>query len=79
MIEVVEAPEHGYTCIVLEYLEGIDLLDFVLSQPESRLNPTTAGKIFAQILSAVRYLHNKGIAVSHSISQLSHAHFQSAS
>ncbi|PRP80694.1 hypothetical protein PROFUN_11653 [Planoprotostelium fungivorum] len=62
MIEVVEAPEHGYTCIVLEYLEGIDLLDFVLSQPESRLNPTTAGKIFAQILSAVRYLHNKGIA-----------------
>lgn len=71
LYEVIEAPDYGYTVLVLEYLEGVDLLDHVLSQPDQKMNQVAAVKIFAQLLSAVQYLHALGIAVSH----LSSCHF----
>lgn len=64
LYEVVEAPEFGYTCLVLEYIDGVDLLDYVLAQPSQRMTVMSSIKMFYQLLSAVDYLHSKGISVS---------------
>jgi serine/threonine protein kinase len=59
--DVIEAPEFNYTCIVMEYLSGIDLLDFVLQQEGGKCNERIAGKFFSQLISAVGYLHRMGV------------------
>eukprot|EP01117_Protostelium_nocturnum_P006506 TRINITY_DN2344_c0_g1_i4.p1 TRINITY_DN2344_c0_g1~~TRINITY_DN2344_c0_g1_i4.p1 ORF type:complete len:235 (+),score=74.52 TRINITY_DN2344_c0_g1_i4:273-977(+) len=61
VFQVIEAPQYQYSCIVMEYLSGEDLLDFVLKGENGRLDPKTAGKIFAQLISAVQYLHAEGV------------------
>lgn len=63
LYEVIEAPAHGYTCLVLELVDGVDLLDHVLDQPGQRLTVSTSVKMFSQLLSAVDYLHSKGVSV----------------
>ncbi|PRP77073.1 hypothetical protein PROFUN_14618 [Planoprotostelium fungivorum] len=49
MIEVVQVPKHGYTCLVPECLEDIDLLDLSCPNPRPDLTPTIAGKIFVKL------------------------------
>ncbi|ESO05214.1 hypothetical protein HELRODRAFT_77754, partial [Helobdella robusta] len=48
-------------CLVTEYATGGDMLDFVKSQENRRLNETTARFFTRQLLSAVAYLHEKSV------------------
>jgi len=61
LYEVIEAPQINTTCLVMEYLEGPDLLEYTLSKPSHTMSPDQIAKVFPQILSAVDYLHEKGI------------------
>ena len=46
--------------IVMEYCSGMDLFDYIVCH--NKLDEVTAGIIFAQIISAVQYLHSQHIA-----------------
>ena len=56
--DVVDSPSAVY--IVLELVEGGELFDRVMALKQ--LDETTAKLYFYQMLQAVRYLHQKGIA-----------------
>jgi len=60
VIEVIDAPLYGYTCIVMEYLPGSDLHDFLM--PRGSLTPKMTHNIFTAVTSAVLYLHSRGVA-----------------
>lgn len=57
--EVYQDEDHIY--LVQEICTGGDLFDWLYSQPDERLDEATARRIIWQMLSAVRYLHSKGI------------------
>ena len=63
--DVIELPRENFTCIVMEYLPGQDLLEYIHSRPEVGLNcMKETAHIMRQLTSALQYLHEKGIAVS---------------
>jgi len=47
--------------IVLEYIAGISLNEYLAKIPDHKLNETEVYNIFKQLLSAVAYCHSKGI------------------
>lgn len=47
--------------IVLEYIEGMDLFEFLRSRQFSPVSEEFAQKIFKQVIRAVIYIHGKGI------------------
>lgn len=51
IIDLVDA-----TYIIMERVEGPELGDYIASQPEGRLRPSDACRIFCQMLSAIRYV-----------------------
>jgi Protein kinase domain len=57
--EVYQDESHIY--LVQEICSGGDLFDWLYMQPDERLDEPTTCRIIWQILSAVRYLHDKGI------------------
>jgi serine/threonine protein kinase len=72
VLEIIEAPLYSYTCIVMEYVPGMDLLDYMQSRDDGSLSFKSANKIMTAILSALDYLHSQGVAVRTSFSSLSH-------
>lgn len=52
---------HTGACLVLEYMDGGDLLNRIINSPEKRLTEEESRCIFFQITEAVKYLHKKGI------------------
>lgn len=51
---------YGKTYIVMEYLDGGDLLNYVVAQ--QRLQEPEAGRLFRQLVSGLRYLHSLGVS-----------------
>lgn len=49
-------------CLVLEYASGGDLLAFIKSQKEGRLLESSARCFFRQLISAMHFLHERGVA-----------------
>ncbi|XP_053394610.1 uncharacterized protein LOC123525741 isoform X2 [Mercenaria mercenaria] len=49
-------------CLVLEYVSGGDLLAFIKNQKEGRLLETKARHFFRQLVSAMHFLHERGVA-----------------
>ena len=45
--------------IVMDYCDGGDLFDYIIKNPEGKLNDTNTIDILIQILDAVNYLHNE--------------------
>ncbi|PRP82752.1 hypothetical protein PROFUN_09837 [Planoprotostelium fungivorum] len=48
-------------CLIMEHLEGVDLLEVITNQPGERLNEQKAIQYFRQILEAVSYMHQNGV------------------
>ena len=51
----------GFYCLALEYLEGGNLCDLLIKQPNSRLSEYRAKNISQQLTQAITYLHSKRI------------------
>lgn len=51
----------GGACLILEFMEGGDLLNRIVNSPDSRLSEKQTRFMFFQVTEAVNYLHSKGI------------------
>lgn len=51
----------GGACLIIEYMDGGDLLNRIIGSPERRLTENQARCVFFQVTDAINYLHNKGI------------------
>ena len=58
LYEILQTPQHIY--IVMEYCEGKDLMDFILSK--KHLSEVESLKYFQQLINALFYLHSQNIA-----------------
>ena len=58
LYEILETPQHIY--IIMEYCEGKDLMDFILSK--RHLSELESLKFFQQLINALFYLHSQNIA-----------------
>ena len=58
LYEILETSQHIY--IIMEYCEGKDLMDFILSK--QHLSEMEALKFFQQLINALFYLHSQNIA-----------------
>jgi len=56
------AEDDDFIYIVMEYVEGGDLLTFLTRRSHNRVSEGTARRFFAQLLSALEYLHTNNIA-----------------
>jgi serine/threonine protein kinase len=54
--EVIQMPEKKATCLVLEYLQGGELFNYIVAK--RRLPEAEAAKFFSQMLSALEYCHS---------------------
>ena len=52
--------EKNYICVILEYCKNGELFEFIIQN--QRLHVGVVKKLFAQLVSAVSYLHSKNIA-----------------
>jgi len=57
--EVICTPKEIF--IVMEFIKGISLLDYMESQVDKRINEREAIEIFKQIVSGIKYCHNNNI------------------
>ena len=48
-------------CLVLEYAAGGELLAYIKSQKDSRLGENAARPFIRQLISALHYLHERGV------------------
>lgn len=46
---------------VMEYIEGVEVLDNIAEQPEGHYTEQIAKDMFKQILQGIKYLHEQGI------------------
>ena len=53
---------HHVVHLFMEYAEHGDLLDYMSTKPNGRLDSEEAMRVFRQILDAVEYCHGKNIA-----------------
>ena len=58
LYEILQTPQHIY--IIMEYCEGKDLMDFILSK--QHLTELESLKYFQQLINALFYLHSQNIA-----------------
>jgi len=56
LLDVIEMPEKRSTCLVLEYVSGGELFDFIVAN--GRLKEKEAIRFFRQIVSAMEYMHS---------------------
>ncbi|PRP77456.1 Protein kinase domain containing protein [Planoprotostelium fungivorum] len=61
LYSVIDIPEQKKTCLVVEFVQGKDMLDTILDHPGGRLPEKLASSYFKQIVQAVQYLHENGI------------------
>ncbi|PRP76030.1 putative 5-amp-activated protein kinase [Planoprotostelium fungivorum] len=61
IVKLIEVIEGNKICLVLEYVEGKDLIDFLDERPDGKLPEVEAIKFFRQISAAVCHLHEKGV------------------
>ena len=54
--EVIQLPEKKATCLVLEYMKGGELFNYIVAK--KRLPEQEACRLFLQMLSAVEYCHS---------------------
>lgn len=60
MLSVQESPEMVY--VFMEMMDGGDLFDYIVQRPQQKLCEREARVFTAQILAAIRYLHNRDVA-----------------
>jgi serine/threonine protein kinase len=56
LYDVIEIQEKGITCLVLEFIEGGELFDYIVAN--KRIKEPEAINFFRQIISAVEYCHS---------------------
>jgi len=59
--EVIDFPLKRKLYIVMEYMEGGDLFEYIQSKKEKLIKESEARKLFIQILLGLEYIHSKGI------------------
>lgn len=47
---------------ILEYIEGMEVLDSIAQQPEGKYTEEDAKLLFKQILEGINYLHSQNVA-----------------
>ncbi|MEI6179969.1 MAG: bifunctional serine/threonine-protein kinase/formylglycine-generating enzyme family protein [Chloroflexales bacterium] len=57
--------ENGRSYLVMEYIAGQDLSEYLQAQPNGRLDQTTALRIIRPILEALAYLHSQQPPIIH--------------
>ncbi|KAI8903500.1 kinase-like domain-containing protein, partial [Gorgonomyces haynaldii] len=57
LLEVIENQDTIF--MVTPFIEGGDLYDYVVKSPQSRLESSTAKRLFSQLVSGVEYLHSQ--------------------
>lgn len=57
--DVIHIPKKNTYCLVLEYIEGGELFEYIVSR--QRLSEKEAARFFRQIISAIEYLHSNFI------------------
>lgn len=65
--EIIPVPEKECVCIVMEYISGGELFDYILSQ--GKLSEKESAFLFRQILSALAHCH-RNLVVHRGIIQL---------
>jgi len=61
MHEVIDFPLKRKLYIVMEYMEGGDLFEYIQSKKDKLLKEAEARRLFIQILQGLEYIHSKGI------------------
>lgn len=67
LYEVIETPKYVHFVLliqiflVMEYVQGVSLLNFLKSQPGKKLSENDTLHVFTQILNGMNYLHNLNI------------------
>jgi len=59
--DVIDFPLEKKVYLIMEYMEGGDLLTYIQSKKNKKLKEPAARKLFTQIISGVEYIHSKGI------------------
>ena len=59
LYDIINTPK--YLFLILEYINGISLLDFIQKLPEKRIEENLCKKIFYQIVKAIHYCSKKNI------------------
>ena len=60
LYEFIETEEFLY--LILEYISGCSLQEYIKKKPERRLDEADACRIFFQIVQALEYCHSKNVA-----------------
>lgn len=55
LYDVIELPEKKKQCLVLEYIDGGELFDYILDK--GKLSEAEAAGFFRQIISGLKYCH----------------------
>mmetsp|Transcript_16657 Transcript_16657/g.23123 ORF Transcript_16657/g.23123 Transcript_16657/m.23123 type:complete len:513 (+) Transcript_16657:130-1668(+) len=55
LYDVIEMPDRNKTCLVLEYVDGGELFDYILTR--EKLPESEAARLFRQIVSGLAYCH----------------------
>lgn len=58
LLEVIELPESQATCLVMEYMKGGDLFDYIRKKSNG-IKESSAARMLFQILTALQYIHSK--------------------
>ena len=66
LVEAIDSVNHVY--LVMEYVQGSSLHEYMKAQPSSRLAEDAARSLIRQLLSILCYMHERG--VSHRDSKL---------
>jgi len=59
--DVIDFPLEKKVYLIMEYMEGGDLLAYIQSKKTKKLKESEARKLFTQIISGVEYIHSKGM------------------
>jgi serine/threonine protein kinase len=57
-----DTSDPDYYYIIMEYIDGIELFDYLTQSKPSELMRTNVTRLFVQLLKGLRYIHSKGVA-----------------
>ena len=61
-LEMFDNELKGEIHIVMEYVEGIEVLDNIAEQPDGHYTEQQAKMFFRQVMQGIKYLHENGVA-----------------